>query len=312
MRKTLTALLAASVAVTPALADKGGKGNGRGGHHKEAKAERGGGKQFRGRGGDERRLSRDHVQARVDYRPVRVVRADRDWNDNDRSQDRRKFLKERQKERRQFAREARKERREYVREARHDWRNDDVRVERVVHYAPAPRYYDRQVYVPVRYAPPAVRYVQPRTYYAGYDVRPLAYAPAAAIPYAAAAPWSQSVGTGYGYAPYRQDYDAYWPSSYSPLGADYVAQGGGLFGGGQGGVLGALLPVVVQSLFGGGSLGGLGMLGGGLGGLTGLGGMGAGLDVLPLQQAGYADPYGSGDLTSLLLPALLSQGGSLF
>lgn len=110
----------------------------------------------------------------------------------------------------------------------------------------------------------------------------------------------------------------YWPGNVSPLAPAYPAALG-LLGNG-GGLLGALLPVVLQSGIGNsldlGSLGGLGGLGG-LGSLTGLGGLGAltgsaAPDVYPLDLASYA-PYSSnnGDLVSPLLPVLLGNGSLL-
>ncbi|MBA2919898.1 hypothetical protein GON01_07515 [Sphingomonas sp. MAH-20] len=204
------------------------------------------------------------------------------------------------------------------------------RIARVEHHAP-PR--------TIRYAPtpvvryverPAVRHVQPRV--VRYVERPpvryvsRSYAPVYQQPVWTPTYW----GDGYDdYAPVRRydqaryygptRYDApasyayaptgYWPSGYSPVDPYYGSDYAGLFGRGGDGLLGALLPMVLQSMLGGD-------LGGSLGGLTGYGGLN-GLyspDVLPLQQASYApyaDDFGDTGLTSLLMPSLLGSG-SLF
>jgi len=293
MRKTLIGLLMASVIAGPALADDDDdRGRGKGKKHKIEREWRGGGDDDDRRGG----WKRERWSRGDDYRPVRIVRVDRDWDDDD--DDRRERWQDRRKRQREYYRALQRERRDYIREARRDWRDEQsfVPVERVIR-VPAQRHYERQVYAPVRYAEPVVRYVQPRTRIApGY------------------------ADSGYDYA----------PVSYAPAST-------GLFGGaGGGGVLGALLPIVLQSALGGGDLSGLGGLtglgglaDGGLGGLGGLAGL-ASPSVIPLDSLGYgadqgfggfAGPlasgyvpasYGGGDLSSLLLPALLSQGGSLF
>lgn len=330
MRKLLIGLLAASVIASPALADKGGKGRG-GGPHKAAKAERGGGKQFRGR--DDRGGQRARVagwQRQDHFRRAPAVRVAR-WDDD------RGF-----KQQRKAWKQIRKDERRFWKEARRDWRPDRrvVRVREAVRYAPVPRYYDERVYAPVRYARPAVSYARPAYYTQpnyGYSDPYLGYAQ----PYYAS--------SGFGYAPYGYDQ-------------------GGLFGGGGGGILGALLPVILSSVIGGDLSGGLGGLGGpgGVGTLGGLGGLtnvaayqngysepyydaysGYPADygysdygnfsdygsyaavneltgspyALPIDQVSYADPVAAslipasssgGDLSSLLLPALLNEGGSIF
>lgn len=169
----------------------------------------------------------------------------------------------------------------YDRKERRAFARDD-RGPRVERWAPAPiRYVQRPVYRDVRYAAPA--------YYAEAPVRR----------------W-----TGYE--------TSNWPTSYDRYESGYANSGSGLFGSGGGGLLGALLPVVLQSVVGGdlgnaglGGLSGLGSVGGlgNVGGLGSLGGYGD-VSVLPLQQASYADPYanGTGGLGALL-PSLLGGGG---
>ena len=176
--------------------------------------------------------------------------------------------------------------------------------------APAIRYDVRPVYVRpvVRYvASPAVRYAP-------------AYAPVAYANYGWAdddwpdyadyGPRYAAWGSAYDdwndddYAPLSYGYpdsDGYWPTSYDAAYAGYPSYGQGLFGGGDG-LLGALLPVLLQSI-----------MGSDLGGLGGLAGLGSDINVLPLQQASYA-PYLSGgnDLTSLLLPSLIGSGSGFF
>jgi hypothetical protein len=174
-------------------------------------------------------------------------------------------------------------RKQWKREAKEErrWARAAERRER---FRPA----ERIVYVE-RYAPPrvAARYMEPAP--VRYVER--SYAPA-----------YYSQPTGYWPAEYA-------PNDYSPLGAGAT----GLFGGGGNGLLGALLPVVLQSVAGGNF--GLGGLGSGLSGLGGLGGYQS-PDIYPLQLASYApysSSYGSGtsDLASMLLPSLLGNG-SLF
>lgn len=170
------------------------------------------------------------------------------------------------------------------------------------------------------------------------------------IAYAAPVIVDRSPWRGYGDAPV---YDDGWTPAYSyqapityarPYGgyADDGAlgytqpygavDGGGLLGGSGGGILGLLLPIVLQSVIGGdtGLGGGLGGLGGALGGLGG-GLLGAGHADPGLTVLGGGDPYGYGlqptgyeamiggpadpftqqaSLGDALLPALL--GGGLF
>ena len=111
----------------------------------------------------------------------------------------------------------------------------------------------------------------------------------------------------YGYDPYRASryapaysygapYGLYQPAYYGPLDYGYGYDRGGMFGGGDSGLLGTLIAVVLQGLLGGGS-GGLGDLGllssvGGLGGMGGLGGGYGGYGGYA-PYGSYAAPYGS-------------------
>ena len=323
MRKIFIGLLLAATAASPALAGKGGHGGGHGnphggGKHAGAKphgnphggggnphaAQTLGGKHggqaiaFAGpanhadRGGHGPRVERQ----RPHPAQVRVARFDD---------------KQAHKQWKREAREERKVARQWDRRERFRPAERIVRVER---YAPPQvvHYVERPV---VRYVQPRmVRYVEPRP--VRYVTR--SYAP---VYYQEPTYWGDDYDD---YAPVQRYYQtryyspartyapasyAYAPTGYGPIDPRYQSAGGGLFGGGDG-LLGALLPVVLQSMLGGGSLGS------GLGGLTGYGGL-TNLyspDVLPLQQASYApyaDGYGSTDLASLLLPSLLGSG-SLF
>jgi hypothetical protein len=181
------------------------------------------------------------------------------------------------------------------------WAKDEAKFARTVErerFAPAERWVppmtrrlDRSFYyAPVRYVPatvPAWGYasMDGRNYDNGsrYDALPLGY------------------GSYDGsYSGWSQNGASTWPTNY---GSPYAAAGTGLIGSQGNGLLGALLPIVLQSVLGGGDLG-LGSLGrlGGLGGLTRLGSP----DVLPLDQVGYAHPYSAtgGDLSSTLLDSL--------
>jgi len=300
MRKLLIGLLLAATAASPALADKGGHGHGDGGGGGGEKHAKGGGhgswKQGGGNeqdhggswkhapqawGGREDGRGPDrawHREARYDA-PVRALQADN-----------KRFGK-------QWKREAKDERRY---ERAFDRREHFRPVERYVQLAPQrygtprPARYITS-YGPVYYEVPAQQWsgYEPVQAYTGYG-----YAPAY---------------SNYGYAPATYGQAGYWPSSnhYSPI--DAASQGQGLFGGGNG-VVGALLPMLLQSVLGGG-VNGIGGLGG-LGSLAGLGGLGGvndySPDVYPIRQASYA-PYSdnNGDFASLLLPSLLGSG-SLF
>jgi hypothetical protein len=288
MRKLFIGLLLAATAASPALAGKGGhgggpKGNPHGGGHPHgnphAVGKHGGPAKvaarpaFHGNG---------HVQqaARVNARPapVRIVRFD--------AKPPHKAWKREVKAERKFARQWR----EHVRPAPQIAAVERHAPQRAIRYAEAPR---------VRYVQPrVVRYVQPAV--VRYAPAPVRYVTRSYAPVYYQQPLQRY------YAPAN-----YWPSSYGAE-PSYGSGLGGLFGSGGDGLLGALLPVVLQSVVGG-NLGGLGDLGGlggtsALGSLTGLGTP----DVLPLEQASYA-PYansGTGDLASQL-PSLLGSG-SLF
>lgn len=289
MRKIFIGLLLAATAASPALADKGGHGRGHGGHpHGNA---HGAGKAHGGKhAGPAKKVARTdfhgngHAKQAVRARsaPIRVVRfeprhAQKGW-------------KREAKAERKVARQWQKD----VRPARRIVRAEHSAPARVIRYAQAPR---------IRYVErPAVRYVQPTV---------VRYAPAP-VRYV-----SRSYAPDYYQQPiqrYRSDRSAdYWPGSYGVIQPAYDSGVGALFGSGGNGILGALLPVVLQSVVGG-HLGGFGTLGnlGATSALDSLTGLGT-PDVLPLEQASYA-PYANGgttDLASLLLPSLLGNG-SLF
>lgn len=329
MRKLLIGLLLAATAASPALADKGGHGHGGGNHgggghggpHGSGNPHWGGGGNPHSGGGNDHGGGWKHAAPAMSFAapafrgnrgghgpqvargwarpaPFRAARFD--------DKQARKAWKHEAQDQRKFARAW--ERQERFRPAKRIVRVERYVPPRIVRYAP-PRV--------VRYVEPPVRYVQPRVvrYVAPPPVRyvaPIRYAPVYAQPNA-------------GYWPRQYDYDDYapaypatyyrpaayygaadyWPESYSPIDPAYRAGSGGLFGSSGNGLLGALLPIVLQSVIGG-NIGGLGTYGS-LGGLTSL----YSPDVLPLQDASYA-PYanelGNTDLASLLLPSLLGSG----
>ncbi len=348
MRKIFIGLLLAATAASPALAGKGGHGGGHGNPHggggKHAGAQpHGGGNPHQG-GNPHRGGGNPHAaQARGGKHGGQAIAFARPASHADRGGHGPKAERQRSRPaqvrvvrfddkqaRKQWKREAKVERevaRQWDRRERFRPAERIVRVER---YAPprtirrAPtqvvRYVERPV---VRYVQPrVVRYVEPRPVrYVTRSYAPVYYRQPAWTPtywgddYDDYAPVQRYYQTRYYsptryYAPasYRYAPTSYWPDSYSPTDPFYQTSDGGLFGGGDG-LLGALLPVVLQSVLGGN-------LGSGLGGLTGYGGL-TNLyspDVLPLQQASYApyaDGYGNSDLASLLLPSLLGNG-SLF
>lgn len=333
MRKLFIGLLLAATAASPAIAGKGNHGGGHGNHgngqgnhgggkqhgnpHQGGKQHRGGGNPHADRGGGGKHGGRAVAFARpanhgnwgghgprAERRwerpmPIRVARFD--------DKQARKHWKREAKEERKFARQW--ERRERFRPAERIVRVERYRPTRVVRYVEPPivryvqpravRYVERtpvryvtHSYAPVYYQEPVQAWNSPY-WDDGYDD----YAPVRRYaPVRAYRPARSYVPASYSYAP-----TGYWPSSYSPI--DPYYRGGGAFGGNDG-MLGALLPIVLQSMLGGG----LGS--GGLGGLTGL----YSPDVLPLQQASYApyaEGYGDTGLASLLLPSLLGNG-SLF
>ena len=306
MRKALIGLLLAAIATAPALADKGGKGHGsgHGGRPKAtAQARHGGGHALR----EHRQDFRRHVpgerpsafrhpnrhETRFD-RPIRMAREDKQarkaWKREIREERGfRKAVAQQQQRFRPAERWAR------AVPARYDappiYRRPAVRYEQpVIRYRTRPAYYRPEV----RYAQPVIRYAPPRT---------VLYTPAYVPSYRAP--------LAYGYRPlddddYPASYDydpgyGYYGNSYGLSDSGYPGYGSGLFGGGEG-LMAALTPVLLQSVMGGDL---------GLGGLGGLTGYDSGINVLPLQQAGYA-PYLSGgsDLGALLLPSVL--GNSFF
>ncbi len=300
MRKILIGMLLTATAVSPALADRGGKGGGKHGGGKHAAVQHhggavGGGKHaFRGGGergpkafrAPERRFAVQHDREwrRVERfdRPVHAVRYD--------DKPARKAWKQ----------AAKQERR---------WAKDEAKFARAV---------ARERFVPVeRWSPPIVRSVERPV--VRYYRQPAYYAPVRSLPalapawgYSASQDWwgygderrYDDLPVSYGYhddthAGWPMDYASAWPTNY---GSPYAQTGAGLFGGAGDGLLGALLPIVLSSVLGGGDLG--------LGGLSGL----ASPAVLPLDQVGYGDSYGygtDGGLSSLLLPSALGSG-SLF
>ena len=326
MRKIFIGLLLAATAASPALAGKGGHGGGHGNHgggkhaggnpHGGGNPRHGGNPHgFHGGGGKHggpamafvrpaahgNRGGHGHEAERRWARPapVRVARFD--------DKHARKAWKREAKDERKVARQ-------WQRQPRFLPAERVVRVERhapprAVRYVPTRevRYVERPV---IRYVQPRViRYVEPRP--VRYVTR--SYAP---VFYRQPVQYAIPVDRADGYYDYasvpRYPVSSYRPAtSYSPVDPLYRSNSGGLFGSGSNGLLGALLPVVLQSVIGG-DLGGLGGYGG-LGGLTGLTGLGS-PDVLPLQEASYA-PYANGfgntDLASMLLPSLLGSG-SLF
>ena len=344
MRKILMGVLLAATAAAPALADKGGKGGGKHGGGKPAAAAHhgggggGGGKHawrgggggggfdrgqvaFRGHGGGDRgpkawRGGGGDRGAKAWRAPERhyAVQDRRDWRGGDRFDRPVRVVRyDGKHERKAWKQAAKQERR---------WAKDEAKFVRAV---------ARERYAPVeRWAPPVARYYERPI--ARYYQQPAYYAPVRYLPaaapvwgYAASNDWwgadedwgydAQPLSYGYyddPYAGWPTNYASAWPTNYD---SPYADAGSGLFGGGDG-LLGALLPIVLSSVLGGGGdlgLGGLGGIGGlgGLGGLTGL----SSPSVLPLEQVGYADPYGydnGGGLSSLLTPALFGGGGSLF
>ncbi|NNM77198.1 hypothetical protein HJG53_09815 [Sphingomonas sp. ID1715] len=326
MRKMMMGLLLAATAAAPALADKGGKGGGHGNGHgggKHAQADfkgHGGGRHaqqgwsrapaFADRGAQHRRAPPMRWYGADSFsRPIRVVRVD--------DKQARKAWKRELKEERKFARAV----------SRDEFRRPD----RWTRVAPQPVYYERPIYAPVRYAEPVIRYAQPvyvRTYAQPYY--PAAYAPS------------------YGYA---DPYSGYYPAYSSGTGLfgggnnllstllPIVLSGvlGGDLGTGLGGWAGATGLAGLGGLSGAGysdySAANYGAYDGyasygdygnftDYGGYTALSELtGADPYALPLQQIGYGDSLSSGllpasytgeGLGSLLVPALLGRGGSLF
>jgi hypothetical protein len=286
MRKTLIALLLASVPAVPALADpdKDESGHGRG--KKWHKVER----EWRGDRG------RDW------QRPARFVRIDRDDDDDD-DDDR--------WERRREWREDRRDRRRYERAV---WRAERQRTipREVIRYVPAAREIERYYDAPVRYArpvaryaEPAVRYIRPQSY-ADYDYLPTSYAPAGSGMFGNSGGGllggllpvvlSGALGGGLG--------DLGGLGSLGGL----TSLGGGLGNlGNLGGLGGLASPAVLP----------LDQLGYGYSQDYGyeapLDYSYAGLLASGYTPASYSDFTGAnGGLTSLLLPALLSSNGSLF
>lgn len=323
MRKIFIGVLLAATAVSPALADKGGRGGGKHGGGKPAAAAHhgggGGGKHawrggggsdrsqvaFRGHGGGDRgpkgRRSDGGDRGVKAYRaPERryAVQDRRDWRGGDRFDRRVRVDRYDDKPARKAWKQAAKQERR--------WAKDEAKFARTV---------ARERFVPVeRWAPPVARYYERPV--ARYYQQPDYYAPVrywpAATPvwgYAASNDWwdydDQPLSYGYygdPYAGWPTSYASAWPTNYD---SPYADTGLGLFGGGDG-LLGALLPIVLSSLLGGGDMGL-----GGLGGLSGL----SSPNVLPLDQVGYTDPYAydsGGGLSSLLMPALFSGSGGLF
>jgi hypothetical protein len=324
MRKLLIGLLMAATAASPALAGKGGHGRGhgnQGGAHEGARPHgnphqggnphRGGGKPHADRadlgrhGGHAVAFARPAIHAnkgghgsRTEHQwlrpmPVRVARFD--------DKQARKNWKREEKEDRKFARE--RERRDRFRRAERMVRVERYAPPRIARHAPTrvvryveprPAHYMTRSDAPVYYQEPVQIWHSPY-WDDGYDD----YVPVQRYALVRAyRPAGSPVPASYSYAP-----TGYWRSSYNPIDPAYRGDYGAAFGGDDG-VLGALLPILLQSMLG------EGLGSGGLGGLAGL----YSPDVLPLQQASYApyaDGYGETGLAPLLLPSLLGNG-SLF
>jgi hypothetical protein len=312
MRKLIVGLLLASVAAGPALADDDDDDRGRG-HKKWQKTER----EWRGGG-------REWNRARFD-RP-RFVRAERrDWDDDDdddddddRWQGRRAYRQVWRDDRRDW-----RDQQRYLRRIAREQRRYQP-IERVIRYSYAPRYAERYVRQPVRY----------------YEAASYGYAPTsyAAAPYG----FGQGLFAGGG----DGVLGALLPILLSSvIGGDLGGSLGSLGGlgsvgslagvGGLGGIggLGGLTNAAVYQNgyndpyydayagypvdYGYSDYGNFSDYGSyaAINELTGV------PYSVPLQQVSYAEPltggliptaYSDGDLSSLLLPALLSQGGSLF
>lgn len=198
-------------------------------------------------------------------RSSRFVRAGFDDDDDDHDDD--------DDDRRERKWERQESRRDWQAERRYEHaiaRAERRRYARDTRYVPIDRYSDRLSYVPIRYVEQPVRYA-PRVQY----LQPATYSPIT-----------------YG-EPVESWNPAYTQNAHSGSGGF----GQGLFGGGSGGLFGALLPIVLQSI--GGELGGLSGLNGlgGLGGLSGLGGLGS-QTAFPLGDAGYTGPLADGYVPS--------------